>query len=109
MGFETLPGYDAWKTTPPDASDDYEAGLEHFAPDAPEFCEQAHGECPHARWGMEDADGDSAFTGCMKGVTAACFLLIGDGEDCVEVQRQAEDFDAAEYYRGLYADSQDDF
>jgi len=105
----TLPGYDAWKTTLPEEAVDYEAGLEHFALYAQELCEEEHAECPHARWGAEDAEGECEFAGCGLGVTDACFLLVGDGSDCVAVQRRAEGFDAAEHYRDLYADSLEDF
>lgn len=104
MGFETLPGYDAWKTAAPECRDDYEAGLRVFAGDAGELCEE-NDLCPWALW---SEDGES-FLGCGRGVTGPGFRLTGDGEECLAVQAKAADFDAAAYYADLDADSRNDF
>lgn len=99
MSLETLPGYDAWKTSgPPDSGDDYERGLEYYAPDAGAFCEAGHESCDRAVWG--GADGEE-FAGCELGVTDRSFAVVGSGEDCLAVRRKAEDFDAKEYDMGL--------
>ena len=108
MSFETLPGYDAWKSAVPDCDSDYEAGLAHFAPAVAELCTAGHSDCPHARW-VDDEDGDGIFDGCELRVTDRFFLVIGDPEECREVRGLAENFNAAEYYADMDADSREDF
>lgn len=99
MGFEQLPGYDAWKTAgPPERGYDYERGLEHHAADASELCEAGHWSCDMALWGGDDGD---EFEGCSLGITDMAFAVVGDGEDCPEVLRKAEDFNAREHDMGL--------